>query len=42
MGHESIPTTARIYAHLYDEELDIVATALDRLGQDATRRAGEA
>ncbi|MDF2144660.1 site-specific integrase [Knoellia sp. p5-6-4] len=31
MGHESINTTARIYAHLYDEELDIVAAALDRL-----------
>ena len=26
----------------YDDELDIVATALDRLSQDATRRAGEA
>jgi integrase len=32
MGHESINTTARIYAHLYDDELDIVAAALDRLG----------
>jgi integrase len=31
MGHESINTTARIYAHLYDDELDIVAAALDRL-----------
>lgn len=31
MGHESITTTARIYAHLYDDELDIVAAALDRL-----------
>ena len=27
MGHESISTTARIYAHLYDDELDIVAAA---------------
>ena len=35
MGHESISTTARIYAHLYDDELDIVAAALDRLSQDA-------
>jgi integrase len=33
MGHESINTTARIYAHLYDDELDIVAAALDRLSQ---------
>jgi hypothetical protein len=32
MRHESINTTARIYAHLYDDELDIVAAALDRLG----------
>ena len=31
MGHESITTTARIYAHLYDDELDQVAAALDRL-----------
>ncbi|WP_091759281.1 tyrosine-type recombinase/integrase [Pedococcus cremeus] len=35
MGHESITTTARIYAHLYDDELDIVASALDRLSQAA-------
>jgi integrase len=40
MGHESISTTARIYAHLYDDELDIVAAALDRLSQDA-KSAGE-
>jgi integrase len=33
MGHESISTTARIYAHLYDDELDIVAAALDRLSE---------
>lgn len=31
MGHESITTTARIYAHLYDDELDSVAAALDSL-----------
>jgi integrase len=31
MGHESITTTARIYAHLYDGELDQVAAALDGL-----------
>lgn len=31
MGHESITTTARIYAHLYDDELDSVAAALDGL-----------
>jgi integrase len=33
MGHESITTTARIYAHLYEEELDTVAAALDRIGK---------
>lgn len=32
MGHESITTTARIYAHLYEDELDSVAAALDRIG----------
>ena len=31
MGHESITTTARIYAHLYDDELDTIAAALDSL-----------
>lgn len=31
MGHASITTTARIYAHLYDNELDTVADALDDL-----------
>jgi hypothetical protein len=41
MGHESITTTARIYAHLYDDELDIVASALDRLSQAATAPRGE-
>jgi integrase len=35
MGHESINTTARSYAHLCDNELDIVAAALDRLSGDA-------
>lgn len=37
MGHESITTTARIYAHLYDEELDVVAAALDRLATSGTK-----
>lgn len=36
MGHGSITTTARIYAHLYDEELDTVARALDGLGKGAS------
>jgi integrase len=31
MGHESITTTTRIYAHLYDDELDSIASALDGL-----------
>lgn len=35
MGHESITTTASIYAHLYDDELDTVAAALDGLYPDA-------
>ena len=33
MGHESIRATASIYAHLYDDELDSVAAALDRIGR---------
>lgn len=33
MGHESVTTTARIYAHLYDTELDQVSDALDRLAR---------
>ncbi len=41
MGHESITTTARIYAHLYDDELDIVAAALDRLSESAAERRGK-
>ena len=36
MGHESITTTARIYAHLYDDELDTVAAALDGLRKGAS------
>lgn len=39
MGHGSITTTARIYAHLYDDELDIVASALDGLGKTSSARA---
>lgn len=31
MGHESITTTARIYAHLYDDELDAIAEAMNAL-----------
>lgn len=31
MGHESITTTARIYAHLYDDELDAIAEAMSAL-----------
>jgi len=31
MGHASITTTARIYAHLYDNELDTAAEALNEL-----------
>jgi integrase len=33
MGHESITTTARIYAHLYDDELDSVVAALERIAR---------
>jgi len=38
MGHESITTTARIYAHPYDDELDVIASAMNaqhRRGQGA-------
>ena len=38
MGHESITTTARIYAHLYDDVLDVVAAALDGLRNPAGDR----
>ena len=31
-GSFMMTTTARIYAHLYDDELDSVAAALDRIG----------
>jgi integrase len=35
MGHESITITARVYAHLYDDELDSVGGGArpDRTGQ---------
>ena len=38
MGHESITTTARIYAHLYDDELDTIASALDGLWKGGEQR----
>jgi integrase len=38
MGHESITTTARINAHLYEDELDGVAAALDRIAREGTSR----
>lgn len=41
MGHESITTTARIYAHLYDEELDSVARALDGLYVPSSERGAQ-
>jgi hypothetical protein len=31
MGHASITVTAHIYADLYDDELDDIASALDSL-----------
>jgi integrase len=31
MGHASITATAHVYADLYDDELDVVASALDAL-----------
>jgi hypothetical protein len=34
MGHASITVTAHIYANLYDDELDDVASALDALDDD--------
>jgi hypothetical protein len=33
MGHASITVTAHVYADLYDDELDVVAPALDALDQ---------
>jgi integrase len=38
MGHASIMVTAHIYADLYDDELDDVASALDAL--DDARQGG--
>ena len=37
MGHSSITVTARVYAHLYDDELDTVADALDDIAASVTR-----
>jgi hypothetical protein len=40
MGHPSITVTAHIYADLYDDELDYVASALDALdAQQAEERS---
>ena len=33
MGHASITVTAHIYADLYDDELDDIASALDALDE---------
>ena len=38
MGHASITVTAHIYADLYDDELDDIASALDKL--DDSRSSG--
>lgn len=38
MGRESITTPARIYAHLYDDELDTIASALDGLWKGDEQR----
>jgi integrase len=35
MGHASITTTSRIYAHLYDTEPDAVAEGIDRVMGEA-------
>ena len=35
MGHASITVTAHIYADLYDDELDDIASALDALDDAA-------
>lgn len=35
MGHASITTTSRIYAHLYDTEPDAVAEGIDRVMEEA-------
>jgi integrase len=40
MGHASITVTAHIYADLYDDELDDIASAgLDKLDDLPTNRA---
>ncbi|HYB31091.1 MAG TPA: tyrosine-type recombinase/integrase [Solirubrobacteraceae bacterium] len=39
MGHASIMVTAHIYADLYDDELDHIASALDGLDDLPTHRA---
>jgi integrase len=39
MGHASITVTAHIYADLYDDELDDIASALDTLDDLPTNRA---
>jgi integrase len=39
MGHASITVTAHTYADLYDDELDVIASALDALGDLPTNRA---
>jgi hypothetical protein len=38
MGHASVTVTAHIYADLYDDELDDIASALDSL--DGGRQDG--
>jgi integrase len=39
MGHASITVTAHIYADLYDDELDDIASALDLLDDSRSGRA---
>jgi integrase len=39
MGHASITVTAHTYADLYDDELDVIASALDALDDLPTNRA---
>lgn len=41
MGHASITTTARIYAHLYDTEPDQVADGIDRAMQAGALNKGD-
>ena len=40
LGHKSITTTARLYAHLYDEEPDQVARGIDRVLEHRTAEDG--